>query len=88
MLARRHRNGAGEVDLIVRRGDTLAFVEVKARATVEAALEGIGYAAQRRVQAAGEAWLSRNPAHGDCGWRCDVVVVRPWRWPIHLADVW
>ena len=88
VLARRHRNGAGEVDLIVRRGGTLAFVEVKARASVEAALDAIGYTAQRRIRAAGEVWLSRHPAHADCGWRCDVVVVRPRRWPVHLADVW
>ena len=88
VLERRHRNVAGEVDLIVRRGETVAFVEVKARATVEAALDAIPRAAQHRIQAAGEVWLSRHPRHADCGWRCDVVAVRPWRWPVHMADVW
>ena len=37
ILARRARVHGGEVDLIARRGRTLAFVEVKARATEEAA---------------------------------------------------
>jgi hypothetical protein len=33
VLAGRLRTPAGEIDLIVRRGATIAFVEVKARAT-------------------------------------------------------
>ena len=31
-LARRFRAGGGEIDLVVTRGDTIAFVEVKSRA--------------------------------------------------------
>ena len=37
ILARRARVPGGEVDIIARRRRTLAFVEVKARATDEAA---------------------------------------------------
>ena len=37
ILARRARVPGGEVDIVARRGRTLAFVEVKARATEEAA---------------------------------------------------
>ncbi|MFP3339830.1 YraN family protein, partial [Micrococcus sp. SIMBA_131] len=37
ILARRYRTKLGEIDLIARRGDLVAIVEVKARPTVEAA---------------------------------------------------
>jgi putative endonuclease len=33
ILARRVRTPVGEIDLVARRGRTIAFVEVKARAT-------------------------------------------------------
>ena len=37
ILARRYKTHCGEIDLIAVRGDTVSFVEVKARATLEAA---------------------------------------------------
>ena len=37
ILARRARVPGGEVDIVARRGRTLAFVEVKARGTEESA---------------------------------------------------
>ena len=88
ILARNMRNGAGEVDIIARRGTTLIFVEVKARLSETAALDAVSWTAQARIQSAGEHWLSRHPEHADCGWRCDVVTVTPWRWPVHHEDVW
>lgn len=89
ILARRVRNAHGEVDLIVRRGNTFAFVEVKARPTVTAALELVPERSWQRISGAAEAWAGRNmPLHGDFGWRYDLVAVCPWRWPKHLRDVW
>ena len=42
VLATRYRTPLGEIDIVARRGKVLAFVEVKARPTVEAGLEAIG----------------------------------------------
>ncbi|MEM9740285.1 MAG: YraN family protein [Pseudomonadota bacterium] len=89
ILARRVRNAHGEVDLIARRGRTFAFIEVKARPTVAAALEAVSQHAWLRISGAAEAWASHHmPLKRDFGWRYDVVSVRPWRWPKHLRDVW
>src|SRR5690606_25123476 len=55
ILARRLRTPVGEVDLVARRGRTLAFVEVKARATAEAAAQALDEYRLRRVVAAAEA---------------------------------
>lgn len=85
---RRARNAFGEIDLIVRRGKLIVFVEVKARPSENEALNAIGYAAQRRIEAAGEQWIAEQSDAAALNWRFDVVAVRPWKWPIHFIDVW
>ena len=55
ILARRARVPGGEVDIIARRRRTLAFVEVKARATQDAAAMSLDAWRVRRVVTAA-AW--------------------------------
>ena len=88
VLARRYRTPVGEIDLVVRRGRLLAFVEVKARPDLEQALGALGPRQRERTQRAAELFLLRHPAHADCVLRFDLVAVRPWRLPRHLADAW
>lgn len=85
-IARRYKTPLGEVDLIVKRGRTLAFVEVKARAQREEALDSVGPAAERRIVDAADLWLAKHPAAAGFDLRYDLVVVTPWRLPLHLAD--
>lgn len=75
VLARRLRTGAGEIDLVSEREGLVAFVEVKARATLAGAAESLGARQRRRLLAAGEAALAANPGWGAAGVRFDVVVV-------------
>ena len=42
ILVRRFRTPVGEIDIIARRFNTIAFVEVKARATLDGAAEAAG----------------------------------------------
>lgn len=86
IVARRFRTGAGEIDLIVRKGDLVALVEVKARATDTAAVDAVTARAARRIAAAGDAWLSRQRDHARLSLRHDIVAVRPFRWPRHFPD--
>lgn len=88
IVARRFRCPFGEVDLIARRGDLILLVEVKARNAPQAALDAVGYEAQRRIQAAGEAWIARRPDFEKLSWRCDVIAICPRRLPVHFRDVW
>ena len=85
-LARRFAMHGGEIDLIVARGRTVAFVEVKARPAPDTALEAIGPAKRRRFCRAARAWLSRNPWAMDRTLRADAVLVLPRRWPRHVED--
>ncbi len=57
------RAGRNELDLIVRRGRTLLFVEVKQRRGRDfgGALGAVDVEKRRRVRRAAQAWLVRNP---------------------------
>ena len=92
VLARRFATGsgtgAGEVDLIVRRGRTLAFVEVKARASLGSAAEAIRPEQRRRIVRAAEAFLAKRPEMRDLDIRFDAVLVAPGRWPRHVPGAW
>lgn len=87
ILARRARTPRGEVDLVARRGRTLAFVEVKARPTKAAADLALDDWRLRRVAAAAEALAPRYARTGD-DLRIDAVFIVPRRLPRHMPDVW
>ena len=86
ILERRFRVPAGEIDLIARRGQVLAFVEVKARATLDAALEAVTPRAIDRFGRAADAYISRHPVYQSFDLRFDLVAVLPWRWPVHRVN--
>lgn len=88
ILARRMRLPVGEIDLIARRGKVVAFVEVKARATPDAAAESITPATRRRIEAAARGWLARRPDLAGLSIRFDAVLISPRRWPHHITDAW
>lgn len=87
ILARRARVRGGEVDIVARRGRILAFVEVKARATEEAAAFALDEWRLRRVVAAAERLAPRYMRNGD-DVRIDALFIVRRRWPKHLANIW
>ncbi|MCC6983646.1 MAG: YraN family protein [Bauldia sp.] len=84
ILARRFRVPVGEIDLIVRRGRVIAFVEVKARASVDSGLYAISPGAQRRISRAADLWLARHPDARAFDIRFDAIVIMRGRLPHHL----
>lgn len=87
VLARRYRTSAGEIDLIVRRGRTVAFVEVKQRPDDVAALEAVTPMARQRIARAAALWVSRHPPAAGLDLRFDVVLACPGRIPRHIPAV-
>jgi putative endonuclease len=83
-LARRWKSPLGEVDLVMRRGKTIVFVEVKARARLDDAAWAVLPRQQRRIVGAAEAWLAVHPEHAGYDVRFDAVLVAPRRLPQHI----
>ena len=85
IVAQRVKTPRGEIDLVARRGRTLAFVEVKwRRSDAELALALDAYRL-RRVVAAAEAMAARFAGEGDTV-RIDAILLAPGRWPRHIAN--
>jgi putative endonuclease len=87
ILGQRLRVPVGEVDLVARRGRTLAFVEVKWRDRAEELDHAIDEYRLRRVAAAAQMLLPRF-ARADDAIRIDVMLLAPGRLPRHLVHVW
>ena len=85
ILARTYIVRGGEIDIIARRGSAVAFVEVKARPSLDDALIAITSAKQRRMSVAARHWLGANQWAMRCSLRGDLVAVAPWRMPRHLV---
>jgi putative endonuclease len=86
ILARRWKTPFGEIDIVARRGSVVVFVEVKARGSLDEAVEAVTERTKRRVMAAAELWLARHPQHANGGIRFDVIVVTPCKLPRHIVN--
>jgi putative endonuclease len=86
IMARRGRTRGGEIDIVARSGDTLVFVEVKARATLDSAIFALHPSALRWIEAASRV-LAPRFGTGCTTTRIDAVLVRPWALPVHLVAI-
>jgi putative endonuclease len=84
ILARRFRTPHGEIDIIARRRNLIAFVEVKARASLDEAAFAVTPRQQARIINAAQAWLAVHPEHAEFELRFDVILIAPRHLPRHL----
>jgi putative endonuclease len=83
-----YRTKVGEIDILATRGGRLVAVEVKVRATHDAAIEAVGWRQRRRIERALEWYLRGNPGAGPAGVRFDIFAVAPRRFPTHIENAW
>lgn len=86
ILGERIRVSGGEVDLIAKRGRTIAFIEVKQRQSRADLDHAIDAHRLRRVVAAAE-YLAPRYAKAQEDIRIDVILLAPRSLPRHLVNV-
>ena len=86
ILARRFRTPHGEIDIVARRRNLLAFVEVKARANLDDAAYAVTPRQQARIIAAAQVWLMVHPEHEAYDLRFDAMLIAPRRLPRHVLS--
>jgi putative endonuclease len=77
-----------EIDLVAKRGDVLAVVEVKRRARLETALEAVSFDQRDRLRRAGAQLAANRPGLKGCAVRLDLMALAPGRLPQHIPDAW
>jgi putative endonuclease len=84
ILAKRFRTPHGEIDLVAKRRNLLAFIEVKARATLDDAALAVTPRQQARIIDAAQSWLVIHPEHADFELRFDAILIAPRHLPRHV----
>ena len=84
ILAKRFRTPHGEIDIVARRRNLLAFIEVKARASLDEAAYAVTPRQQQRIIDAAQGWLMAHPEHAEFEMRFDAMLIAPRRLPRHL----
>lgn len=75
ILEQNFRCRAGEIDIIAERNNTLCFIEVKTRTSMDFGLpcQAVGYGKQNRIRRVALVWLRKNPVYADRDLRMDVI---------------
>ncbi|MEX0695289.1 MAG: YraN family protein [Rhodospirillales bacterium] len=88
ILERGYRCPQGEIDIIARRGNVVAFIEVKARESYAAALNAVGPVQRGRIERAAQHYIAAHAGLNVCDLRFDVMAIMPYHWPRHVIDAW
>ncbi len=87
IVARRYKTKLGEVDIIARRRNIVALVEVKARNSLLEAMDAVDTTTMRRIEAAGDLWLTKQRDYARINIRYDLIAVLPGKLPVHVQNL-
>jgi len=75
ILDRNARLGRGELDIVAKRSDVLAFIEVKLRPNREQGLLAVHADKQQRLRSAASAWFANHPDYQHLQCRFDLIIL-------------
>lgn len=86
--AMRYKTRYGEIDIIARRGNVLAFIEVKAYSTREKGVYAISDKAKGRIMRSAQFFLGQNPQWSGMTLRFDAMIMHHLVLVAHLLNAW
>lgn len=86
ILYHRKRHYLGEIDIIALRGKQLIFIEVKARSSLDYKI--LSAKQQLRIRRSVSMFLNSNPKYQNYHIRFDLVIIRPYNFPIIIKNAW
>jgi len=94
IISRRYRNPKGEIDIIAKKGKTIAIIEVKARKDFSSCAYSITPWKQKKILSATQ-WMMGGSGKiaglniaSEHNIRFDAILVIPKRLPKHIKDAW
>ena len=88
IISTRFKTPVGEVDIIAHKGNTLVFVEVKARRTEEDAAQSITPRQQKRITRAASSFLASHSEYEGHDCRFDAILITGLKPPKHIENAW
>src|SRR6266403_896983 len=84
ILAKRFKTPYGEIDIVAKKRNLIAFIEVKARSRLDDAAYAVTPRQQARIIDAAQGGLMAHPEHAEFDLRFDAILIAPRRLPRHL----
>ncbi len=88
ILAQRFKRPSGEIDIIAKRQNVLAFIEVKQRSEIVLAQTSVTERSWQRIARTAELWAAAQPALRRLDWRFDLIAISMTSAPKHFRDYW
>jgi putative endonuclease len=88
ILSRRYKTKLGEVDIIAKRGNSIIFVEVKARKKIENSYFSLTPHQQQRIIRAAKLFIAKNPKYNISNIRFDLILICPNFIIKHIKNAW
>lgn len=85
-MERNFKTKLGEIDVIARKVDLIAIIEVKARKDLDSSINAVSHASVKRIYDAADLWLAKQRDAHLLSMRFDILAVQPNSWPKHIEN--